>query len=68
MESDPLIEDVREIRRKISAEFGNDPRRLVAHYMELEKDARRTGKYKFREAPFAKHEEEMVLNDKPTGK
>lgn len=68
MEPDPLIDEIRETRRKISEEFGNDPQRLVAHYMELEKEARRTGKYKFREAPFEKTEDEMVLRDQPSKK
>jgi hypothetical protein len=44
MQPDPAIDEIREVRRKISAEFGNDPQRLVAHYMELEREARRTGK------------------------
>jgi len=68
MTPDPLIDEIREIRRKISAEFGHDPRRLVEHYMELEKEMRKSGKYKFREAPFEKTEDEMVLRDKPPGK
>jgi hypothetical protein len=34
-EPDPVIDEVREIRRQISAEFDHDPRRLMAHYMEL---------------------------------
>jgi hypothetical protein len=65
MQSDPLIDEVREIRRKISAEFGHDPRRLMEHYMQMEKEMRRTGKYKFRDAPFQHPEEEMALRDKP---
>jgi hypothetical protein len=35
--NDPLIDEVREVRLRISQEFGNDPRRLVEHYMELQK-------------------------------
>ena len=34
--SDPVIDEVREIRQKISARFGHDPARLVAYYMELQ--------------------------------
>jgi hypothetical protein len=68
MESDPLIDEIREVRRKISAEFGNDPQRLVAHYMELEREARRTGKYKFRDAPAGKPDGDLVLRDKPRKK
>ena len=35
--SDPVIEEVREVRRRISARVGHDPTRLVAYYMELQK-------------------------------
>jgi hypothetical protein len=31
------------VRRKISAEFGHDPRRLMAHHMEYEKQLKREG-------------------------
>jgi hypothetical protein len=34
---DPVIDEIREIRHRISARFGHDPARLVAHYMELQK-------------------------------
>lgn len=34
--SDPVIDEIREIRHKISARFGHDPERLVAHYAELQ--------------------------------
>jgi hypothetical protein len=33
-EGDELIEEIREVRRRISARFDHDPARLVAHYME----------------------------------
>lgn len=35
--SDPVIEEIREVRHRISARFGHDPARLVAYYMELQK-------------------------------
>jgi hypothetical protein len=35
--SDPVIDEIREIRHRISARFGHDPARLVTHYMELQK-------------------------------
>jgi hypothetical protein len=35
--SDPVIEEVREIRRRISARVGHDPTRLVAYYIELQR-------------------------------
>jgi hypothetical protein len=34
--SDPVIEEVREARHRISARFDHDPARLVAYYMELQ--------------------------------
>ena len=33
---DPMIDEIRAIRRKISAEHGHDPKRLVEHYMEFQ--------------------------------
>jgi hypothetical protein len=68
MESDLAIDEVREIRRKISAEFGHDPRRLMQHYKEMEEEMRKSGKYKFYEPPVEKPEEEMALRDKPSKK
>ena len=35
--SDPVIEEIREVRHNISARFGQDPELLVAHYAELQK-------------------------------
>jgi hypothetical protein len=35
--SDPVIDEIREIRHRISARFDHDPARLVAYYMELQK-------------------------------
>jgi hypothetical protein len=34
---DPLIEEIRAIRAKISREHGDDPQRLHAHYVEYQK-------------------------------
>ncbi|HEX8275470.1 MAG TPA: hypothetical protein VF615_22745 [Longimicrobiaceae bacterium] len=34
--SDPVIEEVRDARRRISARFDHDPARLVAYYMEMQ--------------------------------
>ena len=33
---DPVIDEIREVRRRISERLGNDPARLVAYYMELQ--------------------------------
>ena len=37
-EGDEEIDRIREVRHRISEEFGHDPYRLVAHYMELQKE------------------------------
>ena len=37
IEKDPVIDEIREIRHRISARFDHDPARLVAYYMELQK-------------------------------
>lgn len=35
--NDPVIDEIREIRHRISARFDHDPAQLVAHYMEQQK-------------------------------
>lgn len=35
-QSDPVIDEIRAIRQRISARFDHDPARLVAYYMELQ--------------------------------
>jgi hypothetical protein len=37
---DPVIDEIREVRHRISARFGHDPERLVAFYMELQEQYR----------------------------
>lgn len=34
---DPVIDEIRDVRHRVSARFGHDPARLVAFYMELQK-------------------------------
>ncbi len=36
--SDPVIDEIREVRHRISARFDHDSTRLVAHYIELQKE------------------------------
>jgi hypothetical protein len=36
-QSDPVIDEIREVRHRISARFAYDPARLVAYYMERQK-------------------------------
>jgi hypothetical protein len=38
--SDPVIDEVRAVRHRISAECGHDPERLVAYYMQLQQQFR----------------------------
>ena len=35
--SDPVIDEIREVRHRISARFDHDPTRLVAFYMKRQK-------------------------------
>jgi hypothetical protein len=34
--SDPVIDEIREVRKRISAQVDHDPVRLVAYYMKLQ--------------------------------
>ena len=38
--SDPVIDEVRAVRHRISEQCGHDPARLVAHYMKLQEQYR----------------------------
>jgi len=38
MPSDPVIEEIREVRHRISARFGHDPERLFEHYLQVQKE------------------------------
>lgn len=58
-----IMEEVREMRRKISAEFGHDLNRLATYYQKLENEMRKSDKYKFADPPNEKPEfEEDVFN------
>ena len=37
IKNDPVIDEIREVRHRISARFDHDPAKLVAYYMELQK-------------------------------
>lgn len=58
-----IMEEVRGMREKISAEFGHDLNRLVAYYQEVENEMRKSGKYKFADPPSEKSESEEVVFD-----
>ncbi len=51
---DPLIDEIRQIRRDLSERFGNDVRRLAEHLREIQRDwkgpIRRTPASRKREA------------------
>lgn len=49
-----IVNEVREIRHKISARFDHDIGRMVAHYQEIQEKMRRSGKYKFADLPRKK--------------
>lgn len=51
-----IIEEVRRIRHEISAEFGHDPHKFGEYCRELEKELRKSGKYKFAKVPDQKPE------------
>jgi hypothetical protein len=40
IENDPAIDEIREVRHRISERFGHDPERLVAYYIELQEQFR----------------------------
>ena len=35
-QGDPVIDEIREVRHRISERFGHDPEKLLAYYMELQ--------------------------------
>ena len=35
--NDPVIDEIREVRHRISARFGHDPAQLVSFYLEMQK-------------------------------
>ena len=35
--TDPVIDEIRELRHRISARFDHDPTRLVSYYLEMQK-------------------------------
>ena len=39
-QKDPVIDEIRELRHRISERFGHDPAQLVAYYLELQQQYR----------------------------
>ncbi len=63
MKDDPIISEIRRVRHEISGRVGHNVRRLGEHYMELERQARAAGQYRFTETPG---KSAMALHDKPS--
>ena len=38
--NDPVIDEIREVRHRISEKFGHDPEKLVAYYMQMQEPYR----------------------------
>jgi hypothetical protein len=51
METDPLNE-VRNIRRTISKECNDDPKKVFEYYLKHQADSKRSGKYRFIHTPL----------------
>ena len=50
------IDEIHRIRREISERFNHDVKKLGEYYMELEKEYRKSGKYKIVDPPPKKPE------------
>lgn len=57
------IDEIRRIRREISARFDHDVGKLIAHYQALERGYRKSGKYKFVDPPDGKPEAKKSKNE-----
>ena len=61
--SDYEIDEIRRIRREISARFDHDARKLGEYYRKLEEEYRKSGKYKFVDPPDEKPKAEKSTNE-----
>ena len=61
--TDYEIDEIRRIRRKISARFDYDIDKLIAHYQALENEYRKSGKYKFVDPPDGKPKAEKSKDE-----
>ena len=62
--ADYEIDEIRRIRREISAKFDHDASKLGEYYRELEEKYRKSGKYKFVDPPDEKPEAAKSEGDK----
>jgi hypothetical protein len=63
MQPDSPLARVRKARCRISAQFGNDPKRLVEHYMELQ-ERHRERLARSTERPFSTEASDMLGEEK----
>ena len=61
--TDYELDEIHRIRREISARFDHDVGKLIAHYQALEKEYRKSGKYKFVDPPTEKPKAEKSTNE-----
>ena len=61
--ADYEIDEIRRIRREISARFDHDVNKLIAHYQALEQKYRKSGKYKFVDPPDEKSKAEKSKDE-----
>lgn len=57
------IDEIRRIRREISARFDHDVNKLIAHYQALEQKYRKSSKYKFVDPPTEKPKAEKSKDE-----
>lgn len=61
------IDEIRRIRREISARFDHDVNKLIAHYQALEQKYRKSGKYKFVDPPLQKAKDAKQADEETAG-
>jgi len=49
------IAEVRRIRQQISAQYGQDVKKLADYYRQLEQELRKSGKYRFADERYMKN-------------
>ena len=62
--ADYEIDEIRRIRWEISARFDHDVDKLIAYYQALEREYRKSGKYKFVDLPPEKFGTNQQGNEK----
>ena len=65
--ADYEIDEIRRIRREISERFDHDVDKLIAHYQALEKEYRKSGKYKFVDPPLQKPKDAKPTDEETEG-